>query len=114
MLRPRLHAAALAALLLATVACGDSRLKDLSIGMGRDSLNLVMQTDQPHRTESYFLEGKLWEVHYSSRKAVATDDTIPWRELSPVILADGKVAGWGWDYWDREAAKLNVPVPGKE
>jgi hypothetical protein len=114
MLRPDLRTLALGALLVATTACGDSRLSHLATGIDRDSVAVVMKTDTPHRSESYLLDGKFWEIFYYAKSGVAQDDSVAWRKLSPVVLADGKVAGWGWDYWGKEAERLNVPVPGAE
>ncbi len=111
MLRPDLRLLALGALLLATTACGDSRLSHLATGIDRDSVTVVMGSDAPHRSESYLLDGKFWEIFYYAKTGTLQEDSIPWRKLSPVILADGKVAGWGWDYWGKEAARLNIPVP---
>jgi len=109
---PRLPAAlATGALLLATAGCGDARLKDLAVGIDRDSLAVVMQTDAPHRSESYLLEGKFWEVFYYAKPGTDAADSIAWRELSPVVVTDGTVAGWGWKYWGAEAERLQVPVP---
>jgi hypothetical protein len=103
-----------AALLLALSACGDSRLKDLSLGINRDSVAVVMKTDAPHRSESYLMEGKFWEVLYYAKEGVPAADSVAWRELSPVVIVDGAVAGWGWDYWEREGTRLNAPLAPKE
>ena len=60
--------------------------------------------------QQFLTEGRMWEVLlYTRDNAVA--DTVAWRELSPVILADGKVTGWGWDYWEDQAENLKIPVP---
>lgn len=103
-----------AALLLALTACGDSRLKDLSLGINRDSVAVVMQADAPHRSESYLMEGKFWEIFYYAKQGVPTADSVAWRELSPVVIADGAVVGWGWDYWQDEADRLKVQLPPEE
>jgi hypothetical protein len=99
-------------LALTLTACGDSRLKDLTIGMARDSVDLVMETSTPHREESYFMNGQLWQVLLYTRSAPA-QDSVEWREMSPVVLADGSVAGWGWDWWETKAGELNVTLPPK-
>jgi hypothetical protein len=109
-----LRSLSLGALLLGAAACGDSRLKDLSIGMGRDSVAIVMEADAPHRSESYLLDGKFWEIFYYPRGDVPSTDSLAWREMSPVVLADGKVAGWGWSYWEGEAERLNIPLAPQE
>jgi major membrane immunogen (membrane-anchored lipoprotein) len=102
------------ALLLLLSACGDSRLKDLSIGINRDSVAVVMKADTPHRSESYFMEGKIWEVFYYAKPGVPAVDSIAWRDLAPVVIADGAVVGWGWDYWEREGARLRLVLPPQE
>jgi hypothetical protein len=73
-----------------------------------------MQADTPHRSESYFLEGKVWEIFYYAKSGVSTTDSIVWRDLSPVVIADGAVVGWGWDYWEEEGGRLNVAMPPEE
>ncbi len=103
-----------AALLLTLGACGDARLKDLSLGINRDSVAVVMKSDAPHRSESYLMEGKFWEILYFAKEGVPAADSVAWRELSPVVIADGAVAGWGWDYWQREADRLKVQLPPEE
>jgi hypothetical protein len=103
-----------AAIVLALGACGDARLKDLSLGINRDSVAAVMKTDTPHRSESYLMDSKFWEIFYYARTDVPATDSIPWRDLSPVVIADGAVVGWGWDYWQREADRLRVVLPPKE
>ena len=103
-----------AALLLALTACGDKRLKDLSLGINRDSVAVVMKTDAPHRSESYLMEGKFWEVLYYAKEGVPAADSVAWRKLSPVVIADGAVVGWGWGYWEREGTRLNAPLAPKE
>jgi hypothetical protein len=105
---------ALVALLL-LAACGDGRLKNLAVGIDRDSVAVVMETAAPYRSDSYLIDGKFWEVMlYTPPGEESSTDSIPPRDLSPVILADGAVAGWGWDYWEKQATALNIPVPAKE
>ena len=109
-----LRALAATSLVLSLTACGDARLKDLSLGINRDSVAVVMKTDAPHRSESYLMEGKFWEIFYYAKEGVPAADSVVWRELSPVVIADGAVVGWGWDYWQREADRLKVQLPPEE
>ncbi|MBK9548308.1 MAG: hypothetical protein IPO52_04150 [Gemmatimonadetes bacterium] len=44
---------------------------------------------------------------------IALTDSVEWRAMSPVVYADGKVSGWGWNYWEKEAAIQKIPVPPK-
>jgi len=112
-----------AATLLALVACGDARLGKLSVSMTTDSLAAIMKST-PHRTQHFIMNGKVWELSvydYGSKplppvqvKTSMGDstvtDSIPWRKLSPVVSIDGKVVGWGWGWWDKESAKLGIPL----
>lgn len=105
------------ALLAVTVlaACGDRRLTKLSTGITADSAAKVMTVDAPHRTLSYLTGGRIWEVRLYARDGQpAAADSIEWRKMSPVVLSDGKVVGWGWGFWDKTAAKLSIPVPPKK
>ncbi len=113
---PRLlYVPATAILSLAVLtACGDSRTKNLSLGIDRDSVAVVMKSDAPHRSASYLLEGKFLEVFYYAKPDTPATDSVVWRELVPVVLADGAVAGWGWKYWQPEAERLRVELPPEE
>src|SRR5262245_32929447 len=67
--------AALALLTLVTLtACGDARLKKLSVGIAKDSVAVLMKTDSPHRTASYLTGGKFWEIQLYPRTEVALTD----------------------------------------
>ncbi len=95
-------------------ACGDSRLKKLSAGISKDSVAVVMKTDSPHTAASYLTGGRLWEIQFYTRNEVALTDSVDWREMSPVVFADGKVTGWGWNYWDKQSTNLQIPMPAKK
>lgn len=110
----RLLFPACALALVALSACGDSRTKNLSVGINRDSVAVVMKTDTPHRSASYLTEGKFYEVFYYAKPGVPASDSVAWRQLIPVVLADGAVTGWGWKYWEPEANRIRVELPPRE
>ncbi len=95
-------------------ACGDSRLDKLSANISKDSVAVIMKTDSPHSAASYLTNGQLWEIQFYTRKEVALTDSVDWRDMSPVVFSDGHVAGWGWNYWEKEAATLQIPMPPKK
>jgi hypothetical protein len=107
--------AALALLAVGSLAaCGDGRLKKLSAGIAADSVAVLMEADAPHTMSSYLVDGKYWEVLMYPRTAATPGDSIAWREMSPVVMADGAVVGWGWSYLDETAAEKGFQVPAKE
>lgn len=110
MIIPQIRRAFTVIAIVGLAACGDARLKKLSTGIEKDSLAVVMG-DEPHRAESYQTAGKFWEIRLYARGNEAAEDSVEWSKLSPVVMADGKVVGWGWDYWRKEAETLNIPVP---
>lgn len=98
------------------------------VGTGRDTMG-VMQVRipvggdapilyNPHRSETYEAGGSSWEVllyytHVAQDDGQVTDD-----ELTPIVLRDGTLTGWGWTHWaaqvgryDIEAAELPDPLP---
>jgi hypothetical protein len=103
-----------ALLALSLTACGDARLRKLSAGIDKDSVAVVMGGDAPTQSASYLTSGTYWELHLYARGEAPEGDTLTWRAMSPVVFRDGKVSGWGWKYWEGEAALNGIPVPPKE
>ena len=63
--------------------------------------------DNPYRTEVLTgKDGKTYEVLYYYTDLNARDDKITDDELTPVVLQDGKLVGWGYPF-------LNQRVPPK-
>lgn len=114
--------AVLAALVACTtlIACGDRRVRDLRVGMPRDSVLVALGSAPPDSEafifdrDQYIVDGKNIEVfYYDPKSRLAFVDTVPATELTPVVLLDGKTAGWGWDYWDSVATAIKVTSPHK-
>lgn len=103
-----------AALALTTVtllaACGDARLDKLALGISKDSTAAVIG-DKPHRTISLLTGGKVWEVQFYARSAVADTDSVAWRKMSPVVFIDQKSVGWGWGWWGGASVKQGIAMP---
>jgi hypothetical protein len=122
--------------LLAVVACGDSRVRKLSEGISRDSVLKILAIDTapgdslPHvyRTQRYLIDGKMYEVLLytaTDKKAQviptvtrgpgaapdpADADTILDADLTPIVLHDGRVTGWGWQHYDSLARLHGFPI----
>ena len=88
-------------------------LKKLSAGqpknlvmelMGTDpSKGVFMWIDNPYRTEVLAgKDGKTYEVLYYYTDMKTRDDKITDDELTPVVLQDGKLVGWGYPFLDQK------------
>jgi len=62
----------------------------------------------PYRTSAFEVDGKQIEVLWYHTDVKAEDDAITDDELTPVVLTDGRVTGWGWDYWQDTATKYEI------
>ena len=99
-------------------ACKDKRIEDVNTGITRDSLLSVIGKEAPgvdslpnvYRTERYLVDGKNYEVFYFAGSGkhlnAATKDTVPWKELTPIVIVDRVVIGKDWAFWD-SLAKAN-------
>ncbi|MFW6088663.1 MAG: DUF3192 domain-containing protein [Gemmatimonadota bacterium] len=79
------------------------------IGTGRDTMG-VMSVQipvggnapilyNPHRSETYEGDGSTWEVLYYYTHVVRDDGRVTDDELTPLVLRDGTLTGWGWTHW---------------
>jgi hypothetical protein len=99
---------ALAAGLAACSSGGDARFEQLSVGITKDSALKVMGAQGPTRTDPFLTEGKFIEVMYFA--PAGRTDSLPDREMSPLVTVDGKLVGWGWGALDSIAAATKIPV----
>lgn len=110
----RLGAAAMAVTLLA--GCGDSRLKSLQEGMDRgqalNAMGVVIGPDtaNTYRSYGYLVDGKVYEILFFYPKGKGPADSVPDKELSPVVFTDGRLTGWGQAYWRPLARKIRAPL----
>jgi hypothetical protein len=102
------------------LACGDRRIRDLQVGMARDSVLATLGSAPPDTEafifdkDQYIVDGKNVEVfYYDPKSRMAFVDSVESEELTPVVLLAGKVSGWGWDHWDSVAASIRVEPPHK-
>jgi hypothetical protein len=95
---------------LTLAACGDARLDKLHIGDTADAAAISVGLP-PHRTVTYFAKGHQWMVQFYPKAETGDKDSVEWRKMSPVVLIDSKVVGWGWNWWGPEAAKEKIAMP---
>jgi hypothetical protein len=107
----RLLVPALAALLLVS-ACSkkDARLEQLSTGISKDSVLAIMGGDKPQRVDPFLVGGHYLEAMYFAFPGASDSADFADRNMSPVIVSDGKLAAWGWKQWDSVAAEYKIPV----
>mgnify|MGYP001281244852 CR=1 FL=1 len=112
--RSRLAWVISAAGLIAVVGCerGDPRIKDLTTGIGKDSVQAVMD-GPPTTVEPYLVNGQYIEGLFYPRPGKSDSASRQPRQMTPVVLIDAKLVGWGWDFWDSLAAANRIPVPEK-
>jgi len=130
--RGLLSKAALAASFLFFAACGDSTpevgstlLKSLDTGISADSVYRIIGTGplQPvtasdsirivngFRRSRYFLNGASYDVIWYREASARIDSAINVSEVSPILLKDDSVQGWGWKYFDKATTEVGLPNP---
>jgi hypothetical protein len=100
----------------------DNRLNimKLSPGMDRSEVTSIMGTNSfstiagkitnPYRSEMYREQGRVIEVLMYYTDIKAADDAITDDELTPIVIVDGKLDGWGWSYWQSMVQKYEIRV----
>jgi len=95
-------------------------LMSLSPGMSKQEVLAVMGTktimsedgriNNPYRSEMYKSQGHTFELllYYTDLKRA--DGAITDDELTPLVVMDGKLDGWGWSYWDGLVQKYELRV----
>ncbi|MEO8563791.1 MAG: hypothetical protein ABI601_17060 [bacterium] len=104
-------------------ACKDKRVQAVNAGITRDSLLSVIGKDGPpgmdslpnvYTRERYLVDGKNWEVFYFASNGkhltAATKDTLPWKDLTPIVIVDRVVLGKDWAFWDSVATAHKFAV----
>ena len=101
--------------LLVLMGCerGDPRLAKLSIGMGKDSALAAMQ-GKPTVMEPYLINGLYIEGMFYARPGKTDSTSRAQRNMTPIVLVNGKLIGWGWEVWDSVAAANKIPVKGRQ
>ena len=92
------------------VEVNKKNLSNLTYGIGKNFAEEVMGKKpikayrnkqevvipNPYRTENFLKGQKSCEVLFYATEVVADDDQFTDEELTPLVFADGVLAGWGW------------------
>ena len=102
--------------------CKDKRIKEVDAGITRDSLLTVIgkgargvdSLPNVYRTDRYLIDGKNYEVFYFSGTSKhllgPIKDTLPWKELTPIVMIDRRVMGKDWAYLDSLSTAHKIPL----
>ena len=102
--------------------CKDKRVEAVNSGITRDSLITVIgkgsrgadSMPNVYRTDRYLIDSKTYEVFYFSGTSKhlfgPVKDTIPWKDLTPIVMVDRVVLGKDWDYLDSISLAHKIPL----
>ena len=98
-------------------------LSKLMVGMTKDEIIELMGqgtyrdrghrpeiVTDPYRVESYPVDQSSFEIIFYYTDIKNPDGAITDDELTPLVLKDGKLAGWGWSYWESTAIQYNIRI----
>ena len=119
--RRRMIALASFTAVLGLAACEDKRVKDLKMGMTRDSAvsTLAQETKgnapdtfpNVYTRKNYLINGKTYEVMYfTPNNEKAGKDSVPLNKLTPIVFVQNQLVGKGWAAWDSISKANNIPL----
>ena len=109
----------IAATVAALTGCEDKNIRQLTVGIPRDSVLKILgqgsaagdSTPNVYREERYLNDGHfITMLMYSKTGKKEGADTIPDLELTPVVLVDDTLTGWGWEHYDSVANVNRIPI----
>ena len=98
------------------------KMLNLSVGMTKQEIYAAMGTEtitsvsghvikKPYKTEMYrSSKGNRIEILYYYTELKKSDDAITDDELTPLVLIDGKLDGWGRSYWDSIIQMFEIKI----
>lgn len=97
------------------------KLLNLSAGLSKQEVLAVMGTKtiraddgtvvtNPYRTEMYRAKGSVFELLLYYTDIQKSDGAITDDELTPIVIKDEEVDGWGWSYWNNVIQKYEIRV----
>jgi hypothetical protein len=97
------------------------RLINLSVGISKQEVLEIMGTEtiradnatiitNPYRTEMYRTGDSVFELVLYYTDLQKADGAITDDELTPIVVKDGVVDGWGWSYWNDAIQKYEIRV----
>jgi hypothetical protein len=102
--------------------CKEKRIENIKAGITRDSLLTVISPGAPgvdslpnvYRTDRYLIDGRTYEIFFFSGSGKhlfgPVKDTLPWKELTPIVMVDRLVMGKDWAYLDSLSNAHKIPL----
>jgi hypothetical protein len=107
-----------------TKEVGADKLEVVHEGMPKDSVMQIMGTgpltglyadtlrlEKGFRRSLYIVDGKNYEVLYYRELQGNVAEPVQQAKETPIVLANGKVLGWGWRYYVDAMGELKLPSP---
>lgn len=107
-----------------TKEVGADKLEVVHEGMPKDSVMQIIGTgpltglysdtlrlEKGFRRSSYFVDGKTYEVLYYRELQGNVAEPVQQAKETPIVLANGKVLGWGWRFYVDAMEDLKLPSP---
>ena len=66
--------------------------------------------DNPFRTSSFERDTLTFELLYYYTDLKRADGAKTDDEMTPIVLINGRLAGWGWDFWEDTANKYELRI----
>jgi hypothetical protein len=76
----------------------------------RDVGSVVRTINNPYRTEMYPTAAHRFEILFYYTDVKSSDDAITDDELTPLVMKDGVLDGWGWSYVKDVSAKYEIRI----
>jgi len=71
----------------------------------------IQRINNPYRSETLKgKDGKNYAVLFYYTDVKNKDNAITDDELTPIVLLDGKLVGWGWSFLNDNVSKYNTQV----
>jgi len=96
---------------VAALGCSrdDPRFQQLNPGITKDSTLAAIGVGQGERPATYLVKGKMIEaMMIRQRGAEGPLDSLSREQVTPVVMIDGKLSGWGWTYWDSVSKAIGI------
>lgn len=69
----------------------------------------ILQVNNPYRTETVYCQDKVAKVLWYYSAVKRDNDRIDQDELTPVLIVDDRVAGWGQRFYEQYCKKVQPP-----